>query len=423
MNGLNFWFVRCVPIMLSMFFSITASTEINAEPFSYFSRLKAAEDQVGAPEGFQSFETMKREEQIDWLESKRGLFDTLRTMRAISGDAFGAQQASLWFDIANGTAERYGVERITLKGDEKSGAALQAIVDEAKNRQVVILNEAHHIPLHRVFARQLASELRKIGFEYLAGEAFSPDIPLHPISVNQEMGFYVREPMYASFVRSAISEGWSFIGYDHLPEGTTSQAEHNRLREIGAANNLHEKIFSVKPKAKVFIYVGYAHAFKQTGVELGKWKSLATLLKERFGIDPLTIDQTTMIPRGDVRIEHPQYRIAINRFAPSVPIVLKNKNGHLMGSGNGGYDLEVYHPDEGDKSKEGRPRWMKSQAGLRSFDVPKYLLPEHGRRLIKAFYMQDGPQAIPVDIVIVEAGKPTPSLMLPPGAFRFSYED
>jgi len=50
--------------------------------------------------------------------------------------------------------------------------AIAAIVREAKNRQVVILNEAHHVPLHRAFAMKLARELRKIGYEYLACEAF-----------------------------------------------------------------------------------------------------------------------------------------------------------------------------------------------------------------------------------------------------------
>lgn len=38
------------------------------------------------------------------------------------------------------------------------------------------LNEAHHIPMHRAFAMQLARELRKIGYTWLACETFQ----LHP---------------------------------------------------------------------------------------------------------------------------------------------------------------------------------------------------------------------------------------------------
>jgi hypothetical protein len=41
--------------------------------------------------------------------------------------------------------------------------AIRAIVEAARTRQVVILNEAHHVPRHRAFAFTLATELRKLG--------------------------------------------------------------------------------------------------------------------------------------------------------------------------------------------------------------------------------------------------------------------
>ncbi|UUZ51234.1 hypothetical protein LP420_18015 [Massilia sp. B-10] len=39
--------------------------------------------------------------------------------------------------------------------------AIDGIIEQARSRQIVILNEAHHVPAQRAFAMQLARELRK----------------------------------------------------------------------------------------------------------------------------------------------------------------------------------------------------------------------------------------------------------------------
>lgn len=58
------------------------------------------------------------------------------------------------------------------------------------------------------------------------------------------------------------------------------------------------------------------------------------------------------------------------------------------------------------------------------YEIPKQLLPASGRRLIQAFFLEEGDQAIPMDQVLVEAGaKPPPNLMLPKGKFRFTYQE
>lgn len=394
------------------------------QQFSYFKKLKEAEAAVDAPAVFARLEAMDPQQRAAFVADKYGRFDTLRTMRSLSGDATGAAQASVWFDVASGSPARYAAQDGKALESAAAEDAIAAIVREAGKRQVVILNEAHHIPLHRVFAAKLARELRKIGYEYLAAEAFSNEIPLHPTAVERSMGFYVMEPMYAGFVRSAMRDGWSFIGYDHYAEAAT-QAERNRLREVGAARNLVEKIFSKDPKAKVFMYVGYGHAMKQQEASQDGWKSVATLLRDQLGIDPLSIEQTTMYGRGDVRVDHPQYRAAMTRLSPSKAIVLKGATGGyaVLAGRPGGYDMQVFHPDETMHGPHGRPLWMERQAGLRAHPVPTNLLPASGRRLIQAFHAGDGAGAIPADQVMVEAGKPAPALMLPEGQFRYGVEE
>lgn len=417
---------RVAKRIVAALFALSMAICAHAEPlrFDYLKLLKEAEAQAGAPGIFMTLEAMPENERGEFLKTKIGALDGLMTMQALSEDATGAARTSVWRDIAVSTPGKYARNKQTLPDAATAQDALEAIVHEARSRQVVILNEAHHIPFHRVFAGKLAHELRKIGFDYLAAEAFVPDMPTHPAAVSQDMGFYVSEPMYGAFVRGALRDGWSFVGYDANPDAATP-AEALRLREIGALGNLMTAVFAKNPKAKVFIYVGYGHAMKQREADAEGWKSIATLLRESLGIDPLTIDQALMYGRGDARVDNPLYRKAVQRFAPARPMVLKSPAGGYVVSGvaPGSYDMQVFHPDETMHSTSGRPLWMERQAGLAPHPVPANILPAQGRRLVQAFYREDGPSAVPADMVLVEAGKPAPALMLPQGQFRFSYEE
>lgn len=392
-----------------------------SEPFrwSYLESVKEAEVAVGGPGVFAQLEAMQPAQRAAILEEKRGVIDLLMNMRSLTGDAVGTAQAALWFEIANDRPAKYAAHSGKPLESAASEDALQAIVREARHRQIVILNEAHHVPLHRVFASRLAAELKKIGFEYLAAETFAKTIPSRPATVTTDMGFYLKEPMYAEFLRSAARDGWSFVGYDHV------EADSLLEREIGSARNIVEKVFARNPKAKLFMYVGYGHAMKQQAVNANDWKSVATLLREQLGTEPLTIDQATMYGRGDARTDHPQYRVAMQRFSPSKPIVLKAASGGYatIGLRPGSFDMQVFHPDETKLTKEGRPLWIERQAGLKPRPVPAKLLPASGRRLVQAFHAGDGAGAVPADQVMVEAGKPAPSFMLPEGEFRFDYEE
>ncbi|UUZ56696.1 hypothetical protein LP419_17465 [Massilia sp. H-1] len=70
--------------------------------------------------------------------------------------------------------------------------AIDGIIEQARSRQIVILNEAHHVPAQRAFAMQLARELRKAGYTYLAVEALS-EAPLAKGYFNRSSGYYVSE--------------------------------------------------------------------------------------------------------------------------------------------------------------------------------------------------------------------------------------
>jgi len=172
---------------------------------------------------------------------------------------------------------------------------VDAIVALARNRRLVMVNEAHHDGHTRELTLLLLPRLRAAGFTYFAAEAIDKrDASLaergYPITTSGSE--YIHEPLYGDIVREAIRLGYIIVPYeadDATPQG----------RESGQARNLYEQVFARDPKAKLFVHAGYAHIDKQRG-RIGAVKPMAMQLSKLSGIDPLSIDQT------DIREENPR---------------------------------------------------------------------------------------------------------------------
>ena len=356
-----------------------------------------------------------------------GELQGLASARSFAGDPAGAIDA---FDKEARLREQFyeppivGDPRMDLKKIDASKAtdAIAAIVEAAKNRQVVILNEAHHVEFDRVFAMRLARELRKIGYEYLACETFTID-DIHVLSkgyVAKNTGVYSEEPSYVNFLTDAIAGGWKFVSYE--PDG------NGDIREYGMAANLVDRIFKKSPSAKVFIYVGYSHAQKlpvsRTKTDSSK---MAAQLKRLTGIDPLTINQTTLYAHYDTAQQFRYYEHAVKKLRGTTPAVLVTSNGKgiKLGIDDQAYDFEVVHPRYTMDPGTRRPEWMSLTAlgNLKGREIPVEMLPKTGRRLIYAYRIHSPRDAAPFDVVILNAGDPTPELMLPEGDFTLEYED
>lgn len=85
----------------------------------------------------------------------------------------------------------------------------------------------------------------------------------------------------------------------------------------------------------------------------------------------------------------------------------------------GRVDMQVIYPRYA--FHDGRPDWLRTLAGRSPRPVPAALLPQQGRRIVKALRVGAPQDAVPADVVLVEAGKPV--LMLPPGEVRYVYEE
>lgn len=384
----------------------------------YFDRLKYHEAKVAAlaPDALD-----RDSHPLPEVMSAQLAYDNLGISRSWIGDVDGAIAT---FDQLN--RSRFPVrasEASQLGGltDAAAEDAIKAIVEQARTRRVVLLNEAHHVPMHRAFAQKLAAELRKSGYEYLACETFSGAGEV-PLGVHGEVTFrtgtYTPDPVFAGFVNSALADKWKLVSYE-MQGRPSSRDERERVQ----AQNLVERIFNKDPHAKVFIYVGYSHLNK---VPEGANESVVFMgeyLRRLTGLDMLHVQQIDFYSHPERADEGDLYQALLDKFPSREPFVLRSKNGgHPILRGlSGRVDMQVIFPRYA--KRDGRPEWLTTLAGRQARPIPDGLLPRTGRRLIKAFRSTDGPDAVPADIVLVEAGHPIPKLMLPNGEYRFTYED
>jgi hypothetical protein len=227
--------------------------------------------------------------------------------------------------------------------------ALDTITALARDRRIVMVNEAHHDAHTRELTLALLPRLRAMGFTYFAAEALDErDAALmkRGYPVRSSGSEYLHEPLYGDIVREAIKLGYVVVPYDSA--GSTTQN-----REDGQAKNLYQRVLAKDPKAKLFIHAGYAHIDKQIG-RLGVVKPMAMQLRELSGVTPLSIDQT------DIREEDPEsekdiyyeFQHALRKYESLLPRV----QPRLDGAGPGdtprkptvdAYDriISLFHPE------------------------------------------------------------------------------
>ena len=295
------------------------------------------------------------------------------------------------------------------------------IVRRARATSIVILNEDHWVPRDRAFALQVARALRPLGYSVLAAETFNNSPQPAFGYPRRQSGYYTQDPVFGDFVRQALHLGYRPALYEattHVPSDTPYESIVRRDQE--EAENLLAHAVKANPRAKILIYVGFDHAAEVAmpfngGKEI-EW--MAARLKHLSGIDPLTIDQTVLSPlsSGNPVL----YALVASRLRGRPAMLMADSAPLVVGRFAGKVDLQVVHPVA--VRVDGRPDWLRSM-GRRPVAVPANLIPHKGTRLIKAYIAAEAADAVPVDQVLVTAGKPQSKLVLPPGRIRYEVED
>lgn len=272
--------------------------------------------------------------------------------------------------------------------------AIEAIPELAKNVRAVFFNEAHNVVLTRSLTVPILARLRQEGFNYFAAETlYQTDIKKlrdrgYPIRAS---GFYTREPVCAEMVRTALKLGFKVVAYEALSDATGD------AREKEQAHNLYREVFAKDPKARLVVDAGYAHI-----TESGKYlrgSSMAEHLHEITGINPLTIEQTMLIPHPQSHDDHPYYTAVMEKLKPQQPTVFVDQKGRPW-SLRPGYDVSVFFPVQ--HLRRGRPPWL-TLGGLRQlYTVDAGSCRQDFPCLAEARYIGEGADAIPADRLLLD---------------------
>ena len=163
---------------------------------------------------------------------------------------------------------------------------IETIINEAEKHQILMINENHFYPNHRLLVSDLLEKLKEIGYNYFALEALTPKqdsiLNLQGSYPTLETGFYTSEQNYSNLIRKAKRLGYEFIVYENT--------DNNKNRELGQAENLYNKTFKIKPNSKVLVLAGIDHILEEPTSNGKEW--MATIFKNKYDIDPLTVSQT-----------------------------------------------------------------------------------------------------------------------------------
>ncbi len=250
------------------------------------------------------------------------------------------KNALIQWDLAmRGRATNYTQEEIdSINKKYKKVTAKDYIVNQAKKSRVLIINEAHHSSLHRVFTKSLLQELYNNGYknlglealgngEYLDAELNTRKYPL------QNTGYYIKDPQFGNLVRDALEIGFYLFAYEN------TQGGNGKPREIAQAKNI-QKVMQSKPNEKFLIHCGFDHALE--GKHRSWEKAMAARLTEYTGENPLTVNQVFYSEKGNTKWNHPLLK-ALNITTPTV-LLDEYNTPYKYQRGKAYTDIAVFHP-------------------------------------------------------------------------------
>ncbi|MEL7118035.1 MAG: hypothetical protein AAFO07_01295 [Bacteroidota bacterium] len=291
----------------------------------------------------------------------------------------------------------------------KAHDAVDAILDQAEKERIIILNEAHHKPVHRVFVQKLLKGLYKRGYRHLGLEALTnfnqidSSINARGYPINSPFsGEYINEPQMANLIRQALDEGFQVFAYEKF--GTNRDSSQARMIQ---------EVIEQNPDDKVLVLCGWYHLLEQEN-RTRTW--MAKYLKEFTGIDPFTIYQDILIEKY-CRQESPFMQM----MEYDQPTVFKDKSGKFYNGHkeNLRFDALLYHPRT--RYIFNRPDWLVHHQNNQLVSVTDIGI--NYPCLIKAYHAKEPDESVPVDIIERSFEDDLTALVLPPGKYRVVIEN
>ena len=269
--------------------------------------------------------------------------------------------------------------------------ASKYILEHVGNSQIVMINEAHHVPAHRNFTKQLLKTLYGKGFRYLGCEGVSSNDGLlqQRKYCTFNSGTYIKEPQYSNMINYAIKVGFKIFAYDY--------GNFNNREKTQAENII--RILKQDSNAKIIVHAGWGHIREDTAS-----KAMAFWFQKLSHINPFTINQARMIEETRSEYENPVYQ-CIKQKIKEPSVLLNKKNKSLYIASDSITDVMIFHPQT--QTKNGRPVWL-----FKDTTMTKKIIKPNVKTLPVIFvvYNDNNPQSVPIDIF--ELNKPSKKITL-----------
>jgi hypothetical protein len=272
--------------------------------------------------------------------------------------------------------------------------AADYITSQAKRYKVTMINEAHHLPYHRVFAITMLKKFYDSGYHYLAIETLLDSLINQKKYPDYATGYYTHEPVFGEMLRQAMRMGFTLVPYEakeRCDQKSKDPNYCNRFRDSLMAVNL-TKILRKEPNAKILVYAGYDHIHEGSS---DSWKKMAQFFREFTGIDPFTVELTMQVEHLYPQLEQKEF-ISVNKLRHIQQPVIAIQNNKPWHSEF--VDATVLFPTYIAKGK--RPSFY-SFGGLRKFyNLNRFHL--KSGQFVQAFYSDEKPgNRIPADQLVI----------------------
>jgi hypothetical protein len=290
------------------------------------------------------------------------------------------------------------------------------LISNSSTRQIVLINEAHHISSHRAFTMNLLEGFYRLGFRYFCAETFyNSDTLLNKRGYpTLETGTYVADPIFGEMVRKALKLGYKLIPYEaqnyqsvEVMENGVPSVEKGTSQERYIKMGLNiASIFRKDPSAKVLVHAGYFHINKQ-GLSTGYYIKLFT------GIEPFSIDQVAMTEKSEPKFENEIYKLS----EVDTPTIFLDAGGKpfVLSSFSSKVDAMIFHPRT--IYTDRRPNWINQKGEKEKLFVNDMKINLSFPWKVIAYdsyeYSVEKDNAVPLDIIEIRDKMEHKPLMLP----------
>ena len=311
----------------------------------------------------------------------------------------------------------WGIDTMKIPEGTKLANAVDAILKEAQNHRIIIISESHLKPQHRIFSKNLIVGLKDspLGFDLLGLEALAPDsentFQLKDNLLNErgfalhswKTGHYVNEPQMAQFIRTALRNDYKLFAYER-----EKKVDDKDRDEIQADNII--RIMKANPNAKIVINCGWHHVIESDELKYGKYFWMAKHIKEKTGIDPLTIYQDNFTEKI-IYNEHP----VLKTLSITEPSVFVDENDKIMRFSEH-VDVEVVHPKT--SYINGRPNWLIQNEDCRYYSLDHEKIDIDYPLFAKAYLLEEYEIGVPIDIIEIKHEFDRKPLVLEKGRYK-----